>query len=324
VVLVGAVVAGGALWFNHVTQKIDKSIERIGDPFADLPEASRPVVEPRAGKAVNILMVGSDSRISAGDPSQWVAGAQRTDAIMVLHLPADRSGATIISIPRDSWVDIPGHGKAKINAAFSWGGPPLMIRTVEQYTHVRIDHFAVLDFTGFVSITDALGGVKITIPKSTHDMRSNFKAGTYVMDGKTALNYVRQRHGLPGGDFDREKRQQNWIRAVARQMLSKGTLTDPTMLTNALEALGKSVETDDAFTIGEMQSVALASRNVRSSDLMFMTTPVAGTGRSPDGKQSIVLLDTPNNVTLWKAVAADNTASWLATHDPNTLGETVR
>src|SRR5450830_1684829 len=140
--LLGLLVAGGAIGVLVLQNRLNGNIERIGDPFAGLP--TRPAVPTPAASAtsgsatpINILMVGSDSRISAGDPAQWAAGAQRTDAIMLVHIPADRKSASLFSIPRDSWVDIPGHGQAKINAAFSWGGPALLIQTVEQLTNVR-------------------------------------------------------------------------------------------------------------------------------------------------------------------------------------------
>src|SRR5689334_6318029 len=258
-VVLGGAAVGAAFWLQH---KYDSNIDRFGDPFASIPAASRPA--PAPANVQNILLLGSDSRVSAGDPSQWEAGAQRTDAIMVAHVPADRSAIQIVSIPRDSWVDIPGHGKNKINAAFSFGGPSLMVQTVEQLTKVRINHVVVVDFTGFTSITDALGGVDIDVAKATKDGRASFSAGVQHMDGAQALNYVRQRHGLPGGDFDRVKRHQNWIRAVARETLDRGTLTSPLQLNRVLDATTKTIATDDDFSVGQMRSLALSARNMRT------------------------------------------------------------
>jgi LCP family protein required for cell wall assembly len=319
----GMLLAGGgaatALWFQH---RYDHNIERFGDPFKAIPEATRPKAVSHG--VMNVLLLGSDSRISAGDPNDWVYGAQRTDAIMIAHIPADRSGATITSIPRDSWVSIPGYGMNKINAAFSFGGTTLMVQTVEKLTGVRLDHVLIVDFDGFKEITDELGGVKIKVAQSTHDERSSFKAGVQTMDGATALNYVRQRHNLPGGDFDRVKRQQNWIRAVSLKMLSKGTLTNPIKLNRVLGSLTKSIAADDGFSIGSMRSLALSLRDVKGSDLTFLTAPIAGTGRSPDGKQSIVKLNSAANKALWGAVADDTVDDWLKSHPSATLGTTVR
>lgn len=320
--ILGLVLASGGLaaaWW--VQRGLDNNIERIPDPFSALPETERP--KAVATGAMNILLLGSDSRIST-DPGAWTRGAQRTDAIMIAHVPADRSEVTVTSIPRDSWVTIPGHGKNKINAGFSFGGPTLMVKTVEKYTGVRIDHIVIVDFEGFKDITDELDGVKINVSESTSDERSNFAAGPQTMDGETALKYVRQRHNLPGGDFDRVKRQQNWIRAVALKTLDKGTLTNPLKLNGVLNSLTKSIAADDDFSIGKMRSLALSLRSIRGNDLAFLTAPVAGTGRSPDGKQAIVNLDTAENRTLWKAVANDKMDAWLADNPDAALGRSVR
>jgi LCP family protein required for cell wall assembly len=319
VLVLGGAGAGAAFWWQH---RLDSNIERFPDPTRSIPESKRAV--RTAPKALNLLLLGSDSRISAGDPSAWVRGAQRTDAIMIAHVPTDRSGVTITSIPRDSWVDVPGHGKNKINAGFSFGGPSLMVQTVEGYTGVRIDHVVIVDFEGFTTITDKLGGVDITVPQATADESGSFRAGSQRMDGKTALRYVRQRHNLPGGDFDRVKRQQNWIRAVTAKTLARGTLTSPLKLNGVLNALTKAIATDDGFSAGQMRSLALSLRQVRGGDLTFLTAPVAGTGRSPDGKQSIVLLDRTANRALWKAVRDDTLSGWLAANPDAVLGRSVR
>ena len=316
--LLGAGGVGVFFWAQH---RLDQNIERIGNPFGPLVEAERP--QAVVADAMNILLLGSDSRIST-DPGAWTRGAQRTDAIMIAHIPADRSAVTVTSIPRDSWVSIPGHGKNKINAGFSFGGPTLMVKTVEKLTGVRIDHVVIVDFEGFKDITDELDGVQITVAESTSDERSNFRAGPQIMDGETALKYVRQRHNLPGGDFDRVKRQQNWIRAVALKTLDKGTLTKPLTLNAVLDSLTSSISADDGFSIGKMRSLAISLRSVRGDDLTFLTAPVAGTGRSPDGVQSIVNLDAKANQSLWKAVADDDLNTWLTEHPDAALGRSVR
>lgn len=322
--LFGLLVGIGAATALHLRSTYNENIERFGDPFEAIPQASRPTTEPGATGAMNILMLGSDSRVSAGDPTQWTAGAQRTDAIMILHIPADRKSASLMSIPRDSWVKVPGHGMNKINAGFSLGGPTLMVQTVESVTGIRIDHVAIVDFDGFKEITDALGGVAITVPKTVSSFQGTIKAGTYTMDGETALTYVRQRYNLPGGDFDRVHRQQNWIRAVMTKLMSSGTLKNPLKLNAAMSALTKSLATDDAFTIHEMQALALSMRNLRAGDVSFFTVPVKGTGWSPDHKQSIVVLDDKAGQALFRAVRKDDIGSWIETAQPDLLGKTVR
>jgi anionic cell wall polymer biosynthesis LytR-Cps2A-Psr (LCP) family protein len=143
------------------------------------------------------------------------------------------------------------------------------------------------------------------------------------MDGATALNYVRQRHNLPGGDFDRVKRQQNWIRAILAQMRSAGTITNPLALDDALEALSSSLATDDGFTRARMQSLAGSLAKVGPGSMRFLTAPVKGTGTSRDG-QSIVLLNTTAGRSLWAALRSDDMQGWIAENRPDLLGSSVR
>ncbi|MFN0283676.1 MAG: LCP family protein [Kineosporiaceae bacterium] len=302
----------------------DANITRFSAPV--IPEAGRPEAagaDADGNTPLNFLLLGSDSRISAGDPLDWEAGAQRTDAIMLVHVQADRKGAYVISIPRDSWVEIPGRGKAKINAGFSYGGPALMMQTVESVTKVRLDHMMILDFQGFKDVTDTLGGVKICVPKQVDDVQGTIRKGCQIMDGETALRYVRQRKTLAGGDFDRVKRQQNWIRAVLRKVSDTGMLASPVQLNTALDLLTSSMATDDAFTIDDMQEVAGSLKDADPGHVKFFTAPVDGTGRSADG-QSIVNLDDAKGATLWKAVQDDEVYEWIKKYKPQMLGSTTR
>jgi LCP family protein required for cell wall assembly len=323
-VLVLAVGGGAVVW--ALQNRLVENIESLGDPFADLPdrppaatpdaagEGEQPGDAPVSERALNILVVGSDSRISAGDPSQWEVGAQRTDAIMLVHLPAARDSAYAMSIPRDTWVDIPGHGQAKINAAFSFGGPTLLIQTIEQLTQVRIDHFAVTDFESFQAITDELGGVRITLKEDLYSGdRFVLPAGEHLMTGDEALVYVRQRKGLARGDFDRVQRQQAWMRAIFARMRNEQTLQNPAELVPFLDAVTRSISADDGLTREVLRDLVDRAWNIGSNDVGFFTVPIAGTGRSVDG-QSIVNLDRPAFDELMAAVAADDVAGYLAAH----------
>lgn len=326
-VLVAAALVVGVGFEVAVTQwkkSLDSNIERFGDPFTAIPQDQRATADPVAGDAMNILLLGSDSRVSAGNPEDWKAGAQRTDAIMVLHLAADRKSASVTSLPRDSWVTIPGRGKNKINAAFSLGGPSLMVRTVESVTGVRIDHVVVIDFTGFKSLTDALGGVKICVPKTVSDKIGTIQAGCQQMDGTTALEYVRQRKTLAGGDFDRVRRQQNWIRQVLKKLASRGTLTNPMKLNSALDALTSATATDDAFTIDEISDLALSYQGASVDDISFFTAPLATPATGREGSQSVVYLDDAQGKLLWTAVRKDRVNAYIAEYNPKVLGQTVR
>ena len=307
--LVLTLATGGlALWVRH---SIASGIEFIADPFAGIP-ARAPQQKVAAGEepAVNILVLGTDSRTSASDPSQWKEGAQRTDAIMIVQVSGDRKTVSVMSIPRDSWVEIPGHGQGKINAAYSYGGPSLTIHTVENLTGIHIDHFAVANFESFVALTDEIGGVRINLKTPQTLAGKELGAGAQVLDGQQALAYTRERSSLPNGDFDRVKRQQIWMRSIVSRVLTNGTLSSPTALYSFLKTASRTVAVDESFTLNQMQSLALETRHLHSNDIRFMTVPTAGTGTSTDG-QSIVTLDADADTPLFKAFAEDRVSAYL-------------
>ena len=310
--LVLTLATGGlALWVRH---SIASGMEFIADPFAGIP-ARAPQQKVAAGEepAVNILVLGTDSRTSASDPSQWKEGAQRTDAIMIVQVSGDRKTVSVMSIPRDSWVEIPGHGQGKINAAYSYGGPSLTIHTVENLTGIHIDHFAVANFESFVALTDEIGGVRVNLKTPQTLAGKELGAGAQVLDGQQALAYTRERSSLPNGDFDRVKRQQTWMRSIVSRVLTNGTLSSPTALYSFLKTASRTVAVDESFTLNQMQSLALETRHLHSNDIAFMTVPTAGTGTSADG-QSIVTLDADADAPLFKAFAQDRVSAYLTEH----------
>ena len=310
--LVLTLATGGlALWVRH---SIASGIEFIADPFAGIPTRA-PQQKVAAGEepAVNILVLGTDSRTSASDPSQWKEGAQRTDAIMIVQVSGDRKTVSVMSIPRDSWVEIPGHGQGKINAAYSYGGPSLTIHTVENLTGIHIDHFAVANFESFVALTDEIGGVRVNLKTPQTLAGKELGAGAQVLNGQQALAYTRERSSLPNGDFDRVKRQQTWMRSIVSRVLTNGTLSSPTALYSFLKTASRTVAVDESFTLNQMQSLALETRHLHSNDMKFMTVPTAGTGTSVDG-QSIVKLDSDADAPLFKAFAEDRVSAYLAEH----------
>ena len=292
----------------------DRNLQRIPGAFPAEPD--RPAHAP--GRAQNWLLVGSDRRADqattgrdANEPL-WRYGAQRADTIMLVHLPADRGRIYMVSFPRDAWVPIQGHGNAKLNAAFSFGGPPLLIATIERLTGVRVDHFAILDFDGFKSMTDALGGVTVRVAQMVRDPARKvvWPAGTHHLDGARALDFVRQRHNLPGGDLGRIKRQQAFLKALAGQVVDRGTLANPLKLNAFLEASTKAVSVDESLTISRLRSMALQFRSVRASDVAFVTAPIAGSSHVPTYVASI--LDPVKGQPLYRALRTDAVAPYLA------------
>jgi LCP family protein required for cell wall assembly len=308
-VLAGVAVGAVAVVANMVSN----NIERLGDPFAALP--TRPPVVSVASdepEPVDILVMGLDGPRSARDRARWADGSRHADAIMLVHLSSDRRNLSVMSIPRDSWVAIPGHGEGEISTAFSKGGPGLVVQTVEQLTNIRIEHMVIADFESFARVTDALGGVTITIPATTYDASHGVvvPAGTYEMDGAAALRYVRQREGLPAGDLDRVQRQQNWVRALAREALEGDALENPVELTRVLLAVSESIAVDDGFTDTEMRNLALSLRAVRGADdTVFFTAPVLG-GTTGAGQR--LMLDPERLAAVSAAIAQDDVVQFLA------------
>ena len=182
----------------------------------DTPEGKRPDDQP----GTTYLLVGSDARRNDTTGS-------RTDSIMILHTGSGPN--VLMSIPRDSIVDIPGHGSTKINAAFAYGGAPLLIRTIEQNTGIRIDDYAEIGFTGFVDVVDAVGGIEVCPTRDMKDAKAklDIKKGCQEVDGKTALAYSRSRHVEALGDIDRARRQREVISAIGKKALSPWSFINP-------------------------------------------------------------------------------------------------
>jgi LCP family protein required for cell wall assembly len=271
---------------------LNGNIERIPGAFPD--EAGRPA--KTVGDAQNWLLIGSDKR--PGD-----LGGRRADTIMIVHVPADRDRLTLIGIPRDSYVRIPGHGNNKINAAYAFGGPKLLIKTVEDLTKVRIDHFAALDFQGFVAMTKVIGGVDLYVPRDPADKSTRPQRPVHL-EGEKALLFVRQRYDLPGGDVDRIKWQQAFIAAMGHKIISRELLTDPLKLNDFLEALTRAVSVDSGVTMSTLRGLALELRNIRPDSVDSATVPTLGTA-TVNGA-GVVRLNTEADRLFYEAIRDDN------------------
>jgi LCP family protein required for cell wall assembly len=223
---------------------------------------------------------------------------------MLVRLSGDRKHAQVISIPRDSWVPIPGHGVSKINAAYSWGGVPLAVQTIEQLTGVRIDHVAAIDFDGIINVTDQLGGVDVYVSQTTKNGPYTFQAGLNHLNGDQARWYLGQRHGLPGGDFDREKRDQQYLKSMFGKLFSSNTFTDPVKLDKVLRTVTGSVAVDNTLSNTDLLSLAYSMRDLRPADIQYLTAPVLGTGM--EGAASVVYLDKTNCDRMWAYLKSDS------------------
>ena len=321
-VLVLLLLVGGGAWW--LTERYAGNVDRIGDVLAEIPEDSRPApASPTApsveGTPLTFLLVGSDSREATPDGE---APGGRSDAIMLARVTADRSHAQVISIPRDSWVDIPGHGMNKINASYALGGPALLIQTVEQLTGVRIDHFAAIDFEGLAEVTDALGGVDVMVAETTTNEGHTFEAGVNHITGEEARWYLGQRYGLPGGDFDRVKRQQQFIKAVMDKLISQNTFSDLGRLDAPLRAVGDSIAVDSGLGNTEMIQMAYSMRNLTQENIDFFTAPVRGIGM--EGPASVVYLNDEAAERMWEYLRTDSLGENAAEFTADALTDTPR
>lgn len=229
VVVPTALIGGYLLWLGGT---FDNGVSRIAEAFPD--EGTR----PRAvDGSTNILLIGSDSRTGLSDVRSGKATGERSDTLMLVNVPKDGAGITVMSLMRDLWVTIPGHGSAKLNAAFSWGGVPLTVQTVEALLAVRIDHVMVVDFGGFGSMATALGGVDVWSDKAFQSRNMpgyKYQKGYNLVEGAKALAFVRERYSFADADYQRVRNQQAFIRALVLGFVKTGTLTDPVKLQSAV------------------------------------------------------------------------------------------
>jgi LCP family protein required for cell wall assembly len=304
-----AVAIGGVVAVYAYGRSLNASLKRT-DAFGGLSESARPA--PAVVGAMNVLVLGSDTR----DPGVTnPADPARSDTMMLLHVDADHRHAYVISIPRDTWVHVPaapdgnGDTMAKINAAFAWGGAPLAVSTVEEFTGVRVDHVVLVDFAGFQKVVDAMGGVDLTIDQTITSIfppYREFPAGRQHLNGNEALDYVRQRYQFEDGDLTRERHQQQLLAALLDQAADAGTLTDLGRLDGLLRAVTGCLTVDKGF---DLVNVAVALRDLRGSDVTYLTSPISGADW--EGDEAVVVPDTERAAALYRAVRLDTLGAYL-------------
>jgi LCP family protein required for cell wall assembly len=320
-----AVLAGGAGgWYWYLNHQLN-AIPRVDAGIAH--NAAKDHNE--GGQPLNILLLGADKGEQTVEEDledgEWSPFSHRSDTIILVHIPADRRSVQVVSIPRDTWVRIPGYpnsdGFGKINAAFAYGGPPLATEVVQTLTGLQLDHLAIIDWEGFKDLTRALGGVRVYIPEAFHDDKQDidWEAGWERLSGERALQYVRTRDGLENGDIGRIARQQNFLRATMGKLLSAGTTRNPVTLTKVVNIVAGYMTVDEGWDTDEIRSMALSLRNISADDVTFLTMPYRTlNGRSPDG-QSIVELNMPQVRAMMAAVQRDTVDEYLAAHPEDEL-----
>lgn len=237
--------------------------------------------------ATNILLLGSDTREGQSGPHIGHASGARSDTTVLLHLSEGREKATLVSIPRDSWVDIPscksdgggttGPQTNRFNTAYSIGGPACTIKTVESLTDVYVDHFVVVDFAGFQRMIDAMDGVDVCVEEAVQDSKSglNLPAGHSEVGGRQALAFARARYSLgDGSDLSRIDRQQALMSAMIRKVKSTELLLNPKRLYSFLDAATKSITTDPGLaSLNDMRKLAMSVKGMQTGQVRFVTVP---------------------------------------------------
>lgn len=312
---------GGTAYAYMLNAKL-KNIDKVTVKLKDRPD-------PDKGKSLNIMLLGSDKGKNLPGESAnatlaqdataatWPSGKYRSDTLMIVHISANRKHVYLVSIPRDSFVTLydgsgnPTH-KEKVNGAFSYYGPTGAISTIEHLTNLRMSHLAIIDWAGFKELSTAVGGVPVYVPDTVYDSAQHvtWTKGNYVLKGNKALQYVRQRHGLLRGDFDRIARQQNFLRALMKKILAGGTMHNPVRLNNTLGALTKNLTVDSDWKPGDMRALALSLRGTSQKNVTFMTVPV-GPGSVDPTYGDVVNIDLLKSQELFAALKDDSVETYL-------------
>ncbi|MDY6050930.1 MAG: LCP family protein [Rothia sp. (in: high G+C Gram-positive bacteria)] len=283
-----------------------------GNGILDIYEGGAVTGRPVNTAATDILLLGSDQR--SGAEAQYVTGA-RADTIMVLHIPEDGSAAYLISIMRDTWVNIPGYGSHKVNAGLNYGGVDLQVATVEQLLGIQMDHVAEIDFQGFKALVDTLGGVTVNVPLAFNASAPGYSyaAGPQTMTGGQALVFVRERYNFVDGDYQRVRNQRAFLRGIYNELKADGALASANKLLQVIESVSPYMRVDAGLSPSAIVGIAQPVLSNGNTQLVSMTLPNAGTGWSWDG-QSIVVLDAAATSSLSHALQTDTMPNYIATY----------
>lgn len=315
----GVVVIASLSWIGlgHVSGKIARISVFSG--LENRPE--------KTSKALNYLLVGSDTRegltkaemkaLRVG--STKTAAGGRSDTMLLVHISKKRDKAYLVSLPRDTLVTIPAHtstdGKSqvparqnKLNAAFAFGGAPLLIETVEAATNLKIDHYIEVSFAGFAGIVNALGGIDVCTKVDIDDPKSHLvlSAGTHTLDGIEALKYVRTRDFDGRGDIGRMQRQQQFMSSVIKKATSTGVLLNPIKIVNFMNAAISTIKMDENLSEGDLLNLAKQMRGLSSGNVRTLTVPLSNANGNVPGIGSVVIWDAQLSTELWTRIRDDS------------------
>ncbi|MER6529013.1 LCP family protein [Streptomyces sp. NPDC001508] len=301
---------------HAVVSSLDADIARV-DPFRDMKN------RPSGGHGTNVLLVGTDGRDKITEEQRRrfrLGGApcHCTDTIMIVHISEDRERATVVSLPRDSYAEVPEHvdettgahhgpHPLKLNAAYAEGGPQLTVRTVEHMTHVKIDHYLEVDFTSFMKTVDVVGGVRICTATPLKDPFTglDLAPGTHTLMGGEALQYVRSRHIDGASDLGRMQRQQRFLAALIERATSSGVLLNPMRFRDVTRAVLGSVRADTGFGTDELLDLGRAMRTFSPASSEFTTVPIGQMAFPVKGIGSTLKWDQARAERLFRSLRED-------------------
>lgn len=288
--------------FSNSLNNIHRDPNLMPDTTAVTPVAN--------GQPINFVLMGSDSR---------GADQGRSDVLMVAHLSGDRERLYLVTFLRDMWVTIPANkvvshaSQAKINAAYSWGGPSLTIKTLENITGVKMDHAVVIDFNGFKELTTKLGGVTVNNPQASKNRGYTFAQGPITIKGDQALAYVQERKDLTNGDLDRAARERSVLTAIIDKTLTGGVLANPKKLNDVLNTYADTMTVDPGLTNANVRKIATSLKFTNGKGVVQVQAPISGFGKSKDG-QDYDVVDEAGLKSLSYALKNDTMADYVANH----------
>ncbi|MFK3979459.1 LCP family protein [Micromonospora sp. NPDC050397] len=346
VILISAATVGVLATGYFTSSDLTSRVHRVGEVFAPVEALTRPVGATTTSNGRTILAIGADLHRAAGpvdspstnrsQPDQTgQSGAEqvgdpvgtavteppsRTEAprgaVMMMRFAPDQNSVSVVSIPDRTEVDVPGHGVVTVGAAHALGGPPLLIRTVEQLSSVRIDHFMVIDFAELAAAVDVLGGVDVSVAADvTGRNGTHFRAGANQLDADRARAYLRQPDELPEGTVDRVERQQNLLRALLTRAATTRFDVDALENYRLLAAVTRAVSVDDRFSGEELRDLARSAALVEARKIWFLTAPPS-IGNEAIGSE--------RGFRLWHAFDTGSIAGYVAEHPDDLLHDTPR
>jgi LCP family protein required for cell wall assembly len=288
---------------NHSERIGIKQAALLPNPGATpTPGETTPTREAAAGDAQNILLIGTDSRVPLATGFSGV--------FVLMHIGNGGEQVHLVQFPGGTYVDVPGHGKDRIDAAYGFGGPELLVRTVQKLLDVPVDHVAVITYDAFRDMTDTVGGVDVTAEAASSGRGyTTVLKGVNHFDGAAALGFVSERR-LPGeSDISRGRRQMAFIKALLLKSLTTDALANPIQLAQFMDVAAHNLTVDDEFSLAEMRSLTSGLKDLESKNIVSITAPINAFGKDPKGA-TVDLVDAPRMAVLSAALRRDDMASF--------------